>query len=118
MIFGFSAIPAGTGTKHSHNRKVPERCSQICVFAEEREVTKELVMEYKHYLIQAGYAVRSVNSMLAGVNSLLCFLGCSDCRVKSLKTQREVYCPESRKLYHHPAQEHPDGPGRQCRRQL
>ena len=71
---------------------------RFAMFAEKREVTKELVMEYKHYLIQAGYAVRSVNSMLAGVNSLLCFLGCSDCRVKSLKTQREVYCPESREL--------------------
>ena len=36
--------------------------------------------------------------MLASVNSLLCYLGWSDCRVKSLKTQREVYCPESREL--------------------
>ena len=71
---------------------------RFAMFAEKREVTKELVMEYKHYLIQAGYAVRSVNSMLASVNSLLCYLGWSDCRVKSLKTQREVYCPESREL--------------------
>ena len=68
------------------------------VFTEGREVTKELVMEYKTHLIQDGYAVRSVNSMLAGVNSLLRFLGWEDCRVKSLKTQREVYCPESREL--------------------
>ena len=71
---------------------------RFAMFAEKREVTKELVMEYKHYLIQAGYAVRSVNSMLASVNSLLCYLGWSDCRVKSLKTQREVCCPESREL--------------------
>ena len=68
------------------------------VFTEGREVTKELVMEYKTHLIQDGYAVRSVNSMLASVNSLLRFLGWEDCRVKSLKTQREVYCPESREL--------------------
>lgn len=70
----------------------------FAVFAEGSEVTKELVMAYKRHLIQAGYAVRSVNSMLASINSLLRFLGWEDCRVKSLKTQREVYCPESREL--------------------
>ena len=56
---------------------------RFAMFAEKREVTKELVMEYKHYLIQAGYAVRSVNSMLASVNSLLCYLGWSDCRARA-----------------------------------
>ena len=71
---------------------------QFYAFAAGREVTKELVMAYKQHLMQVGYAVRSVNSMLASVNSLLHFLGWEDCRVKSLKTQREVYCPESREL--------------------
>ena len=70
----------------------------FAVFTEEREVTKELVMEYKQHLIKEGYAVRSVNSMLASVNCFLRFQGWEDCRVKSLKTQREVYCPESREL--------------------
>ena len=74
------------------------RCVKYYDTTSDREVTKELVMEYKQYLMQEGYAVRSVNSMLASVNSLLCYLGWEDCRVKSLKTQREVYCPESREL--------------------
>ena len=39
-----------------------------------RPVTKELVVAYKHRLVDLGYAVRSVNSMLASVNSLLGFL--------------------------------------------
>lgn len=61
-------------------------------------VTKQLVVSYKQELVARGYAVRSVNSMLASVNSLLAFLGWEDCRVKSLRCQREVFCPEEREL--------------------
>ena len=67
-------------------------------FAENREVTKELVMDYKDDLIEAGYAVRSINSMLASLNSFLRFLNLQDCCVKSIKSQRAIYCPESREL--------------------
>lgn len=49
---------------------------------------KELMMAYKNSLIEKGYAVRSINSMLASLNSLLNFLGLQDCKVKNLKTQR------------------------------
>ena len=67
-------------------------------FAGGYKVTKELVMEWKESLVSEKYAVRSVNSMLASINSLLHFLGWEDCRVKSLKTQRRIYCPEEREL--------------------
>ena len=60
-------------------------------FAERRDVTKELAVSYKRSLIERGYAVRSINSMLASVNSLFRFLGWSDIRVKSLKVQRQTY---------------------------
>ena len=50
-------------------------------------VTKELVMDYKQNLQVKEYAVRSINSMLASLNSLLDFLGWSDCKVKNIKTQ-------------------------------
>lgn len=66
-------------------------------FAGERPVTKELVMAYKQHCLEC-YAVRSVNSMLAAVNALLQFLGWGECRVKSLRLQRETYCPEEREL--------------------
>ena len=36
--------------------------------------------------------------MLAGVNSYLRFLGRDDCRVRGLKSQRELYCAEAREL--------------------
>ncbi len=54
-------------------------------FAEEKEVTKKLVMQWKNSLLAAEYAARSINSMLASLNSLLHFLGWEDCKVKNLK---------------------------------
>ena len=67
-------------------------------FAGQRNVTKELVVSYKSELIEKGYAVRSVNSMLASLNSLFGFLGWSDCRVKTLRTQHQTYCAEEKEL--------------------
>lgn len=61
------------------------------------EITKEVVIEYKKHL-QEAYAVRSVNSMLASINSLFVFLGWQELRVKSIKIQQQIYCPEEREL--------------------
>lgn len=68
------------------------------VYLAHRAVSKPLVIEYKRYLIERGYAMRSINSMLAAVNSLLRFMGREDCRVKSLKIQHKPYCAEDREL--------------------
>lgn len=68
------------------------------VFAGKRTVTKELAQSWKQKLLDGGYAVRSINSMLASLNSLLRFLGWEDCRVKNLKMQRQTYCPEEKEL--------------------
>ena len=68
------------------------------MFAGENEITKEAVIAYKNKLINEHYAVRSINSMLASLNSLFAFLCWSDCRVKSIKLQRQVYCPEEKEL--------------------
>ena len=62
------------------------------------EITKETVIAYKNKLISENYAVRSINSMLASLNSLFSFLNWMDCRVKSIKLQRQVYCPEEKEL--------------------
>lgn len=71
---------------------------EFCIYAHGDQVTKETVTAYKNYLIEEDYAARSINSMLASVNSLLSFLGWSDCKVKSLKLQRQIYCPEEKEL--------------------
>jgi len=60
-------------------------------------LTKENVIEYKKHL-QENYAVRSVNSMLASINSLFDFLGWIDLKVKSIKLQQQIFCPEEKEL--------------------
>lgn len=55
------------------------------------------MIAYKKYL-QTVFAVRSVNSMLASINRLFAFLGWHDLRVKSLKLQQQIFCPEEREL--------------------
>lgn len=66
-------------------------------FVNGAEITKEVVIEYKKYL-QDSYAVRSINSMLASINSLFAFLGWQELKVKSIKLQQQIYCPEEREL--------------------
>ena len=61
------------------------------------EITKESVIEYKKHL-QESYAVLSVNSMLASINSLFAFLGWQKLKVKSIKLQQQIYCPEEKEL--------------------
>ena len=62
------------------------------------EITKEAVIAYKNKLLSEGYAVRSINSMVASINSLFAFLGWQNLKVKSLKLQRQIYCPEEKEL--------------------
>ena len=66
-------------------------------FVNGAEVIKEVVIEYKKHL-QEKYAVRSVNSMLASINSLFAFLGWHEFKVKSIKLQQQIYCPEEKEL--------------------
>ena len=70
----------------------------FAVYVGNEIVTKEVVMAWKNDLQAKEYAVRSINSMLASLNSLLDFLGWADCKVKSLKQQKQVYCAEEKEL--------------------
>lgn len=67
-------------------------------FAGDAPVDAALTAAYKAHLLARGYADRSVNSMLASLNSLLAFLGWEDCKVKSVRLQRAAYCPADREL--------------------
>ena len=60
-------------------------------------ITKETVVAYKQQQA-ARYAVQSVNSMMASLNSLFSYLGWLDCKVKFLKYQRPVYCPAEKEM--------------------
>ena len=60
--------------------------------------TKEKVIAYKNKLREDGYAIRSVNSMLAGINSFFEYFGWNELRVKTIKMQRKIYCAENKEL--------------------
>ena len=83
-----------TATQEKYLRDV----QAFYVYADGNAITKELVVAWKKHLVENGYAVRSINSMLASVNSLLDFLGLSNCKVKNIRTQRQTYCTEDKEL--------------------
>ena len=60
-------------------------------------VDKAVVIQYKAHLL-ARYAPASVNSMLAAVNSFLSWVGWAECRVKSVRIQRETFAAKEREL--------------------
>ncbi|MBQ2665127.1 MAG: site-specific integrase [Clostridia bacterium] len=72
----------------------------ICFFSEwlsGREVNKRLVLEYKEKVME-GHAPRSVNSVISSLNSLFDYLGWHDCRVKTLKIQKQIFADRDREL--------------------
>ena len=60
-------------------------------WADGRTITKELAMEWKTALADAGYRPISVNAMLAAVNKFFTCMGREDCKVKYLKLQRQMF---------------------------
>lgn len=68
------------------------------VFVSGCTITKDKVIEYKAKLISENYAVRSINSMLASLNSLFKYLNWHDLKVKSIKLQRQIFCKEEKEL--------------------
>ena len=70
----------------------------FATFLNGKAVCKEIVIEYKQILIADGYAVSSINSMLAALNSLFDYFGWIECKVKAIKIQRQIYCPENKEL--------------------
>lgn len=72
--------------------------SAFMFFLSGSPVTKDKVIEYKAKLTSENYAVRSINSMLASLNSLFEHLNWHDLKVKSIKLQRQIYCKEEKEL--------------------
>lgn len=82
-----------TATREKYLRDV----RAFLVFGADRPLTKELVLQYKEQLVEQ-YAPASVNSMLASISSFLSFIDRTDCRVKQLKIQRQIFAREDREL--------------------
>ncbi len=67
-------------------------------YAGTQPVTKELAIAYKEKLLADEYAVRSVNSMIASLNSFFTFAGYEYLKVKTIKEQRQIFCSEEKEL--------------------
>lgn len=70
----------------------------FAIFIGESEVKKDLVIKYKDELKERGYAISSINSMIASLNSFFQFMEWEECKVKGLKMQKEIYCNEKKEL--------------------
>lgn len=66
-------------------------------YAGSESITKERIIDYKEYL-QKNYSARSVNSMLASLNSFFRWLDHPEFLVKQLKIQQQAFCPEESEL--------------------
>ena len=61
-------------------------------------VTKEAVTEWKAHLVEQRQSPSTVNTALAALNGLFCFLGWEDCRARFLKVQRRIFRAPEREL--------------------
>lgn len=68
------------------------------LFLQQQELIKENTLAYKKYLIDRGYAPRSINSMLVSINRFFCFLNKEDCRIKQIKLQKQIFCTQDKQL--------------------
>lgn len=71
---------------------------EFACWAGHRQVTKELVTQWKTELCNKGYAASSINSMLAALHCFFRFTGWEELRVKYLIVQRRIFCDASREL--------------------
>ena len=62
-----------------------------------RSIDKRIVIEYKEMLI-SEYKPSSVNSIISSLNSLFDYLGWYDCKVKTLKIQRQIFIQKDKEL--------------------
>ncbi len=62
-----------------------------------RGVDKQTVLEYKAYIVE-NYKPASVNSVLSSLNSFFSYNEWYDCRVKSLKIQKQIFASTEKEL--------------------
>lgn len=67
------------------------------IFITNQIVDKETVLRYKEHLIKS-YKTASINSMLSSLNSFFEFLEWTDCKVKTIKVQKQMFYEESKEL--------------------
>ena len=63
----------------------------------DRPVSRQETAAYKERLKEI-YTVRSINSMLSSVNSFFRYCGWTDCCVRQLRVQNQIFCPREKEL--------------------
>lgn len=61
-------------------------------------ITKRTVIEYKEKMLLENYSVHSINSIIASLNSFFTFVGFGHLKIKTIKEQRQIFCPEEKEL--------------------
>lgn len=97
MVQGFGAYLRREEKSPVTTQKYMSDVQSFMAYCDGRTTTKEMVLEYKHSMMER-YAVRSVNSKLASLNSFFTFLGWTDCKVKNLKLQQQTFLTEEKEL--------------------
>ena len=82
---------AGTISKYRHDLTAFAR------WLDGRTVTKETAAGWKSHLSHCGYAPRTINSMLAALNSFFRFMDWN-IKVRFLKVQRQIFRDSAREL--------------------
>ncbi len=87
-------------SEEKSNATVEKYIRDICTFSEwlcGKNVDKTAVLEYKAYLVE-NYKPASVNSVLSSLNSFFTYNEWYDCKVKSLKIQKQIFASKDKEL--------------------
>lgn len=66
-------------------------------FLDNKQINKINLLEFKQSLLKK-YALTSINSIIAGVNSFLKFLNLSNLKIKPLKIQRKIFLEKEKEI--------------------
>lgn len=72
---------------------------KLVVYADGREITKELMISYKAYLLESGeFKVSSINSFLVAANRFLGFCGWYEAAVHIYRVQKESFTAQEQSI--------------------
>ncbi len=71
--------------------------AELARYAEGRELTRELVLDFKRELAEK-YELTSANSMIAAANAFFRFFGWNELFIKQFKIQRKAFCSQEKEL--------------------
>ena len=82
------------GTQEKYLRDV----TRFAQWLDGRPVSREEANAWKGYLIQRHYSPVTINSMVAAVNAFFTFLGWTECRIRYLRIQKQLFRSKEKEL--------------------